>query len=94
MDVFKALGNDNPNVAELTKWYGVENGEARVLTKKQANIRTPELRAAFPNRGLTFINATAVRRVAQRSNTPAARFYQWVDRTQASLLKRHSASVQ
>ncbi|WP_145707125.1 hypothetical protein [Azospirillum baldaniorum] len=42
------------------------------MTRKLLNRTDGAISQSFPNRGLIFVNATAVRRIAQRSNTSAA----------------------
>lgn len=96
MDVFGALGLDDggTNASILTKKYGIETGEARVLTKKLLNRTDGTISAGFPNRGLIFVNATAVRRIAQRSNTPAAREFQtFLNKTVAGAIEKDGAYI-
>lgn len=91
-DTFAALGMTGETV-KLTKDYGIQASEARIVSKSQANLTTGKV-SDFPNRGLTFINATAVRRIAQRSTKPAARAFQdFLNGTVAEAIEKDGAYV-
>ena len=85
MDAAKAFGMASHT--KLFSDYGIKDSERRTVLKSSAKFTSGEI--SFPNRGLTFVNATAVRRIAQRSTKPAAREFQdFLNGTVAEVIRK------
>lgn len=85
-DVFTALDISAPNVRQKLDVYGVKDDEVR-------NFQLVGLKNG-PGRPPLYINATAVRRIAQRSTKPAAREFQtFMNKTVAGAIEKDGAYV-
>jgi prophage antirepressor-like protein len=92
-DVIDAL-DLGVNATRLTQSYGVKEDETTVITSTAAKFHDVKLKTAYPSRGLTFVNAVAVRRIAQRSTKPAARAFQdFLNGTVAEAVETQGAYV-